>query len=205
MKWIKGFLGLVFILLAVAAAAVVVLVNPFGPSPLNNYTKDGNLTLPGLKAPVTVHRDEKGMAYIYAGNMEDLLLAQGFVTAQDRLFQMELTRLFASGRIGELAGEKARGLDVRMRTLGFYRNAKDSKRWVIYNGEIEASRVSPEWHGWLHRTWDEPPTEKPLVRKDWEQPHQENLTGTLAAYAPSGSLRHSAPAERSDYEAWSPE
>ena len=123
MKWVKGFLGLVFILLAVAAAAVVVLINPFGPSPLNNYTQDGNLPLPGLIAPVTVNRDEKGMAYIFARNMEDLILAQGFVTAQDRLFQMELTRLFASGRIGELAGEKARALDVRMRTLGFRRNA----------------------------------------------------------------------------------
>ena len=51
-------------------------------------------------------------------------MAQGFVTAQDRLFQMELTRLFASGRIAELAGEKARDLDIRMRTLGFHRNAR---------------------------------------------------------------------------------
>jgi penicillin amidase len=73
---------------------------------------------------VTVHRDEKGMAYIYAQNLEDLFLTQGFVTAQDRLFQMELSRLFASGRISELAGEKAKKLDIRMRTLGMYRNAK---------------------------------------------------------------------------------
>jgi len=133
MKWIKGFLGLVIILLLVAVIAVVVIINPFGASPLNNYTKDGNLPLPGLKEPVTVQRDEKGMAYIYAQNTEDLLLAQGFVAAQDRLFQMELTRLFASGRIAELAGEKAKGLDVRMRTLGFYRNAK--KHAALLNNE----------------------------------------------------------------------
>ena len=124
MKWVKGFLGLVIILLLVAVIAAVFLINPFGASPLNKYTKDGNLPLPGLKEPVTVHRDEKGMAYIYAQNLEDLSLAQGFVTAQDRLFQMELTRLVASGRIGELVGEKARGLDVRTRTLGFHRNAE---------------------------------------------------------------------------------
>ena len=123
MKRIKGFLGLVLILFLVAVIAVVFLINPFGPSPLNTYTKDGNLSLPGLKEPVTVHRDEKGMAYIYAQNFEDLNLAQGFITAQDRLFQMELIRLFASGRISELAGEKARKLDLRMRTLGFRRNA----------------------------------------------------------------------------------
>jgi penicillin amidase len=68
------------------------------------------------------------MPYIYAANMDDLFLAQGFVTAQDRLFQMELTKLFASGRISELAGEKARDLDIRMRTLGFHRNARQHAR-----------------------------------------------------------------------------
>ncbi|MBD0866461.1 MAG: NADH:ubiquinone oxidoreductase subunit NDUFA12 [Rhodobacteraceae bacterium] len=87
----------------------------------------------------------------------------------------------------------------------FYKTTDDSKRWVIYNGEVEASRISPEWHGWLHRTWDEPPTEKPLARKAWEKPHQENLTGTAMAYAPTGSLRQTQPADRSDYEAWCPE
>ena len=121
------------ILIMVAIIAVVIIINPFGPSPLNNYARNGELSLAGLKAPVTVHRDEKGMAYIYAQNMEDLFMAQGFVTAQDRLFQMELTKLFASGRICELAGEKAKGLDTRMRTLGFHRNAK--KHVEILNPE----------------------------------------------------------------------
>ncbi|WP_106744715.1 NADH:ubiquinone oxidoreductase subunit NDUFA12 [Yoonia maritima] len=107
------------------------------------------------------------------------------------------TQLWTS-RNGKKVGEDAEG-NV------FYRNADDSRRWVIYNGENEASRVSPEWHGWLHRTWDEPPTEVALNHKPWEKPHQENLTGTVAAYAPAGSIRKSAPAERSDYEAWAPE
>jgi NADH:ubiquinone oxidoreductase subunit len=87
----------------------------------------------------------------------------------------------------------------------FYRTADDSKRWVIFNGEAEASRVDPDWHGWLHRTWDEPPTDKPLAHKAWEKPHQENLTGTALAYTPAGSLRRAEPVERKDYEAWSPE
>ena len=87
----------------------------------------------------------------------------------------------------------------------FYHNADDSKRWVIFNGEVEASRVAPEWHGWLHRTWDEPPTDRPLVRKTWEKPHQENLTGSELAYAPAGSIRRDVPKDRSDYEAWTPD
>ncbi|KAF0674992.1 NADH:ubiquinone oxidoreductase subunit NDUFA12 [Profundibacterium mesophilum] len=87
----------------------------------------------------------------------------------------------------------------------FYTNADGTRRWVIYNGEAEASRVSPDWHGWLHHTWDETPVERPVIRKRWEKEHLPNLTGTDEAYAPAGSLRRTAPAERSDYEAWTPE
>ena len=107
------------------------------------------------------------------------------------------TQLFTARR-GVKVGEDDQG-NV------FYRTQDDSRRWVIYNGEAEASRVSPDWHGWLHRTWDEPPSEAPLPRKDWEKPHQENLTGTAAAYVPPGSIRRADPVARSDYEAWRPE
>lgn len=87
----------------------------------------------------------------------------------------------------------------------FYRSKDGKRRWVIYNGEMEASRISPDWHGWLHFTFDAPPTERPLAHKAWEKPHVENLTGSDAAYAPPGSIRRAAPAARSDYEAWAPE
>lgn len=87
----------------------------------------------------------------------------------------------------------------------FYENRDGTRRWVIYNGEAEASRIGADWHGWLHHTFKEPPTDAPLPHKAWEKPHSENLTGSAAAYVPAGSLRRAAPAERSDYEAWSPE
>ena len=87
----------------------------------------------------------------------------------------------------------------------YYRTQDDKRRWVIYNGEVEASRISPDWHGWIHHTFKEPPTEAPLTHKAWEMPHQENLTGTAAAFVPAGSLRRAKPAERRDYEAWQPE
>ncbi|PWE30465.1 NADH:ubiquinone oxidoreductase subunit NDUFA12 [Maritimibacter sp. 55A14] len=101
-------------------------------------------------------------------------------------------------RKGRRVGEDAEG-NI------FYQTADGKKRWVIFNGEAEASRVSPDWHGWLHYTYKEPPTDQPLVHKPWEKPHQENLTGTPLAYAPAGSIRRAVPAERSDYEAWVPE
>jgi len=87
----------------------------------------------------------------------------------------------------------------------YYQMNNGKRRWVIYNGEIEASRISADWHGWLHYTWDEPPTIRPMVHKTWEKPHQDNLTGSAVAYAPAGSLRQAAPIERRDYEAWQPE
>ncbi len=99
------------------------------------------------------------------------------------------------------------GIKVGEDTQGniFYRSKDGAKRWVIYNGESEASRVSPDWHGWLHHTWDEPPTDRPFTHKQWEKPHQENLTGSVMAYAPQGSIRRAKPAPRKDYEAWTPE
>ena len=86
----------------------------------------------------------------------------------------------------------------------FYQNHDGSRRWVIYKGDIDASRVSPEWHGWLHQTYQDPPTVVPLLRKSWEKEHHENLTGTTKAYVPTGSLRKKQRVLRSDYEAWTP-
>ncbi len=87
----------------------------------------------------------------------------------------------------------------------FYTNRDGSRRWIIFNGDIEASKISADWHGWLHGTWDETPTDRPLAHKTWEKPHQENLTGSAMAYAPAGSMRQAEPSDRRDYEAWSPE
>ncbi|PZX14844.1 NADH:ubiquinone oxidoreductase subunit NDUFA12 [Celeribacter halophilus] len=107
------------------------------------------------------------------------------------------TQLF-TWRKGIKVGEDAQG-NV------FYRNKDDSRRWVIYNGDVEATRVSPDWHGWLHHTFDNHPGHEALEHKTWEKEHVENLTGTVAAYAPAGSIRRVHPVERRDYEAWQPE
>lgn len=126
----------------------------------------------------------------------------GILTTISRFFtwwdgQTHGTQLF-TWRKGVRVGDDAQG-NI------FYRTRDDSRRWVIFNGAIEASKISPDWHGWLHRTWNEPPTDRPLAHKAWEKPHQENLTGSTAAYAPAGSIRRSDTAARADYEAWTPE
>ena len=81
------------------------------------------------------------------------------------------------------------------------------RRWVIYKNLSEASQVPPEWHGWLHHTFEEAPTVAPLTRREFEKDHLPNMTGTPLAYHPKGSLsRTDGPADvNDDYEAWSPE
>ncbi len=89
----------------------------------------------------------------------------------------------------------------------YYQNKDGSRRWVIYNGTVEASRVPPDWHGWLHHTYAEPPTQAPFKTRPFEQPHQPNLTGTEGAYRPSGSLKKGGvrPSATGDYQAWKPD
>lgn len=80
------------------------------------------------------------------------------------------------------------------------------RRWVVYHGVAEASRVPSEWHGWLHHTQNEPPTVAPPVRRAWEKDHLPNMTGTPLAYHPTGSLETGAATPvAKEYEAWTPE
>lgn len=80
------------------------------------------------------------------------------------------------------------------------------RRFVIYHGIAEASRVPPDWHGWIHHTFEEPPTVAPLRRRVWEKEHVPNMTGTPLAYRPPGSLaRDPDRPVKQDYEAWTPE
>lgn len=93
----------------------------------------------------------------------------------------------------------------------YYRSSKGpvgtERRWVIYNGVNDSSRVPPEWHLWLHHTRAEPPSDVPLPVKLWERPWRPNPTGTDSAERPRGALAeggHRAPAA-ADYRAWSPD
>lgn len=126
-------------------------------------------------------------------------------------FLLRLLTWWNSQTIGTQIFTARKGIRVGEDGQGnvYYQTADSKKRWVIYNGEMEASRVSPDWHGWLHFTWDQPPSEVPLAHKVWEKPHLENLTGSVAAYAPPGSMRaaavRGAQSSQKDYEAWAPE
>ena len=84
---------------------------------------------------------------------------------------------------------------------------RKERRWVVYDGDVEASRVPPEWHAWLHHTVADPPPPGGPERRDWQQEHLPNLTGTEAAYRPPGHTLKGGhrDAGTGDYEPWSPD
>ena len=80
---------------------------------------DGTIQYIGPSAPVEVLRDARGVPHLRASSLRDLFFAQGYVTAQDRLWQMDLSRRLAEGELSEVFGDRALRLDVENRTLGF--------------------------------------------------------------------------------------
>jgi len=113
---------------------------------------------------------------------------------------------FHIGRRGLYVGQDAHG--------NRYFQAKDNsdsydgrkRRWVIYQGYADASKVTAEWHGWLHYTFDDPPTAETLPVQVWEKDHLPNLTGTIHAYRPQGAISRGGERQKAtgDYEAWTP-
>jgi penicillin G amidase len=110
-------LGLVLTLVALGLTATVVARRPLPQT-------SGTLDVPGLTGPVEVLRDTAGVAHLYADTTEDLMMAQGFVAAQERFFEMDVRRHASAGRLAELFGEEAVTSDVLVRTLGWRRVAE---------------------------------------------------------------------------------
>lgn len=81
------------------------------------------------------------------------------------------------------------------------------RRWVSYAGEIEASSVPPEWHGWLHHQTNQiPSNDIPSYRRAYQKPFTPNKTATAEAYRPEGHILKGGKraASSSDYEPWTP-
>jgi NADH:ubiquinone oxidoreductase subunit len=110
------------------------------------------------------------------------------------------TTLF-SNRNGEEVGRDDAG-------NRYFKHRKDpARRWVIYQGNNDSSRVPPGWNAWLRGTIDGLPEAELPPRRPFEQPAQANPTGTFAAFRPGGSLGRDGvrPAATGDYQAWTPE
>ena len=115
---LRFFLLAVAILFALAAAVVWWFV--YRPLPRLN----GSISVAGLQKEVTVDRDGWGVPHIRADSVEDMAEAQGYVMAQDRLWQMDLLRRVARGQLSEILGSATLSVDKQFRTLGFGRAAE---------------------------------------------------------------------------------
>lgn len=115
-----------------------------------------------------------------------------------------LGTLLWSWRNGEHVGTDALG-------NSYYRSkpkkGQRERRWVIYEGSNDASRVPSEWHGWLHGAFDDVPESNLPPPHIWEADYSPNATGTATAYRPQGALERGGKRARAvgDYEAWSPD
>jgi penicillin amidase len=116
---------LLVLLLIVAVSGYSAVKRPFP-------TTDGTITLNGLQDEVQIQRDAYGIPHIYASNQDDLFFAQGYITAQDRFWQMEFWRHIGMGRISEIAGEATIDQDKFIRTMGWNRMAED---YIEYYGQ----------------------------------------------------------------------
>lgn len=110
-----------------------------------------------------------------------------------------LNTRFHTWRRGRLVGTDGEG-------NRYYEDRHNGRRWVLYAGLAEASRVPPGWHGWLHKRVATPPTAEDYLPFPWEKQHVPNLTGTAFAYRPPGSILGPGkrPEVTGDYEPWRP-
>lgn len=117
--------------------------------------------------------------------------------------------LFNSALTGEHVGTDGQGnkyyRSTKVRKHGPF--AGTERRWVIYNGANDASRVPSEWHGWLHHSYDGVPESHLPPPRVWEAEFTPNVTGTPQAYRPQGALERGGKraSATGDYEAWSPD
>jgi NADH:ubiquinone oxidoreductase subunit len=116
-----------------------------------------------------------------------------------------LNTRFHTWRKGEHVGTDENG-NAYYRSASAIKDSIPERRWVIYRDYSEASQVPPGWHGWLHHRVDALPSEDGYQARQWELPHQANLTGSAAAYRPAGSIVGGGSHQREqDYQSWKPD
>ncbi|MDP4223753.1 MAG: penicillin acylase family protein, partial [Bacteroidota bacterium] len=122
MKSVKTILLSLFFLIAAVLVAATLLVSGIKKSGKPDY--EGEVKLKGLRAPVNVYRDQKGMPHIYAENEHDLYFTVGYIMSQERLWQMDLIRRATSGRLAEIFGKDYVSTDLYLRSLGITAKSK---------------------------------------------------------------------------------
>ena len=176
-------LGLVILLIIVGAGAGYWYITKSLPQ------VNGTLQLPGLKNPVTVIRDGNGVPHIYADSTDDLYFAQGFVHAQDRMWQMEFNRHVGHGKLAELFGEDLVDEDTFLRTMGLARAAQRDLETADPAMRESLEKYAQGVNAYLHSHQDNLPLEFNLINAkpaDWT-PLDTLVWGKVMAYDLGGN------------------
>ncbi|HLY59735.1 MAG TPA: penicillin acylase family protein [Terriglobia bacterium] len=132
---------------------------------------DGTIEAPGLAQRVEVRRDARGVPHLRAQSLDDLLFAQGYVTAQDRLWQMDLSRRLAFGELAEIFGERLVPRDVENRTLGFRQVAQRAAAEMDHDTQNLIAAYTRGVNAFIQSHKDSLPIEFSLLRyqpRPWE-------------------------------------
>lgn len=151
---------------------------------------EGELKLAGLKEPVEVLRDRWGIAHIYAKNTHDLFFAQGFVAAQDRLFQIDIWRRQSTGEMAEVFGPKYVEADVFARLMAY--RGKMAEEWTSYAPDTKelATAFTDGINAAIDQFGDKPPVEFQILGfkpKKWKP---EDVLGRMSGIYMSQNFRN---------------
>ena len=129
----------------------------------NSYQVDGQISIKALNEPVTIHRDQYGIPYVFAGNVADAIRAQGFVIAQDRILQIEMYRALIDGRLASIIGEAGLNSDIKMRVIGIRRNAERHLSFLSDESKSHLAWYAQGYNSFVNERTDEYPLELGLL------------------------------------------
>ena len=119
-KLFTGIYGVLIVLL-ISSGVLLLLFN--GLTKKSFYKEEGNSSVKGIVRPVQIHKDDFGVPHVFASNATDMYFTMGYMHAQDRLFQMDLTRRVAEGKLSEILGKDMLDYDKLFRTIGIHKIA----------------------------------------------------------------------------------
>lgn len=183
LRIVIGFFVLVVLLIVVGAGAGYWFITRSLPE------TSGTLALAGLSNPVTVIRDKDGVPQIYGNTLDDLYMAQGYVHAQDRLWQMEFNRHIGHGQLAELFGADLVDEDTFLRTIGLARAAQRDLDNADPGTRHYMQKYADGVNAFIHTHNDNLPIEFTLLGykpADW-QPLDTLVWGKVMAYDLGGN------------------
>jgi penicillin amidase len=187
----------VVVFLIVAVGAVVLWFRHAAYTALPQL--DGAIKVAGLSAPVHVVRDAQGVPHITAASLHDLFFAQGYVTAQDRLWGMDMTRRYAAGELSEVLGERALKTDIAQRTLQLHTVAEEAAKRLTGADRAYADAYTAGVNAFIEQHRDHLPVEFRVLRyspKPWTVADSFLVGASMAEMLADPTMAHELSRER---------